>query len=191
MRINKSALFLLCAIIGPSLFAQEEKSRENREKMEAELSELKQEFIQLKLDLTEEKLSKFTTLYDQYEEEKKTLKKQMRQERRSQEKQRRMEADEIEKLREEEALRLLKGKLENERKLLELEEEYIDQFTNVISAKQVLQYKQAEKDFRRELLKVAMEERRESMEARKRVDTKLRARMREMREMQRMKELID
>ena len=189
MKLNKIALLLLCAFMSTGIFAQGERTKEEKEKIEAELSQLKQDYIQLKLDLTEQKLTEFKTLYDKYEAEKRALKKQMKQEKRNLDHRKRMRAEEIENLKEEEALKILKSKLENEKKLLQLEEKYINQFTNTISAKQVLQYKQAEKDFRRELLKMAMEERKESMEARRKVDAKMRARMREMREMKRMKEL--
>jgi len=189
MKVERLTMLLALFTIGLNLMSQERTKEKANSENEIRLNEMKALYIQAKLDLSESKLEAFTKLYNQYEMDKDKLKKDARKERRAMNTKRRMTSEEIDALKEEEAMKLLHAKLKQQEALLRLEKSYLEQFTSSISAKQVLQYQQAEKDFKRDLLKMVMEERKNSEDYNKRLNEKMKGHMKEMREMRRIRQM--
>ncbi len=182
MKKTKLYTLLFALLFSFNGIAQEQEGGQ----VEQNLNQLKQEYIQTKLELSENEINAFAKLYEQYETERKALRQKTKADRRSLQEKKHLRYEEIAELSEEEAMELLEGRLKRQEEMLKLERKYIEQFTKTISAKQVLQYKQAEREFRKELLRAAMEERREGAQN---VNERMKRRMKRMKELKRQEEM--
>lgn len=142
-------------IFSTSLFAQERKHERRAEHAEA-IEKMKREFIQEKLELSEEKAAAYIDLMKEYDEKKRAIRKANRPERRPHKE---GAEQEEKKYTEEEAKMILEKKLEAKEKMLALEKEYIAKSMETISAIKVLEYYKAEKEFKEKLLKMLKEKR--------------------------------
>lgn len=155
MRTIKYLSLFGILIISISLSAQGRKYEQRAEHAEA-IEKMKREFIQEKLELSEEKAAAYIALMKEFDEKKRAIRRASRPERKS----RREGAEQEEKTyTEEEAKMILEKKLESKEKMLALEKEYIAKSIETISAVKVLEYYKAEKEFKEKLLRMLKEKR--------------------------------
>jgi hypothetical protein len=134
-------------LIGTSVFAQEEEN--NKEDL---LNELKMEYIEEAIGLSSEEQLAFEKVYEDYELKRKELRLEQRKEIRAVKKSNSAESEA--EISEEDAKKILMMKFENQREMMALEEEYTNKMIETFSAKKVLEYEKAEREFKRELLKM-------------------------------------
>ena len=128
---------------------------EKREKIE----KLKQAYILMELELDDEEEINFTKIYQNYQDERKLLRTEAFVRRKK------MDSDlenkeRLAELSEEEALKMLKKELAMEERKLEMEKDYLNKMVESIGAKKVMAFKMAEMDFKRELLHLYKDDRR-------------------------------
>ena len=102
-------------------------------------------FLTQKLDLSPREAEKFWPVYNQYQKELKALAKERMAERKAEQQ---VSADER-----------LNEQMEMESRMLEIRKKYTREFSKVISSEKVLHLYEAEKEFRRELIKRLQERR--------------------------------
>lgn len=100
-------------------------------------------YLTERLALTSEQSAAFWPIFRAYEAERKALRKK-----------RNNKDLQLDELSETEARQLLDQQMETEEKLLALKREYSQQFLAVISAKQLVKLPKADRDFRREMLRM-------------------------------------
>lgn len=144
--IRKVIFILLALLLLPiALMAQKPTDRERKTWMK-ELQQYKNEFISNKLELSEEQKTAFLPIYNQMETEIRKLNDQtMKMERDIRKK--KGEVTDLEYEKAAEAVFELKGKESK------IELRYFKEFKTVLSPKQLLMLKKAERDFSRELMK--------------------------------------
>lgn len=103
---------------------------------------LKIAYITEKLNLNEKEAQKFWPIYNDFEEEKSSLRNNAFEARKK---------VEIESISEEDAKQLLKEIRLNENKRQNIENEYFDRLSKIISAKKILLLHKAEDDFKRKM----------------------------------------
>jgi hypothetical protein len=128
---------------------------EKREKIE----KLKRAYILMELELDEKQEVDFTKIYQDYEAERKALRSEAFVRRKK------MHSDfkdeeQLAEMSEEEALKALENRLEMEKRKLKMEEEFLNKMVESIGAKKVLAFKHAEMDFKKELLHLYKDDRR-------------------------------
>jgi hypothetical protein len=134
-------------------FAQE-LNPEKRAKME----KLKQAFILIELELEEEKEAEFRAIYEAYQSEKEALQIDRIVQGREIRSERVDDSSKLMALSEAEALERLESRIQKEQERLDLEKKYLSKMVESIGAKKVLQYKMAEHNFRRHLLRMFKDE---------------------------------
>lgn len=143
------ALVLLCALCGSvSLRAQ---SPEAMKKIESARIAL----ISERLGLTPDQAEKFWPLYREYAEQRRDIRQQLQQERR---------ANEPGTLSDAESRALMERALELKQRELNLEKTYSERLLQVISSQQMLQLRNAERDFHEMLLRRLQMERERQLE---------------------------
>lgn len=139
-RIGIFIILLLCSL---GSFAQ---SREAMKKIESARIAL----ITERLGLSPEQAEKFWPVYRQYNMERREVRKEFRDAR---------QGLDIKNLTEEQSKQLIQKSMEMKQKELNLEREYSQKLTNVISTQQLFKLKNAEKDFQQMLLKRIQDQR--------------------------------
>jgi hypothetical protein len=132
-------------------------AQEMKEDKRQMMEKLKQTYIQEELQLEEEQMKEFNKIYSEFQQEKELLKEEMHEVRKRHHEMK-LDEERLKEMSEEEALKVLQSKLEREAKLLEIERKYLDQMVESISAVKVLEYKHAEREFKRELLHMLKDE---------------------------------
>jgi hypothetical protein len=139
-------LTLLFCNLSINGLAQRGKKEERNERVQA----AKVSFITTKLDLNTTQAQQFWPMYNEYEAEKKKIRKQMRQ----------LKVDNILSDGTEDQLKAdIKKMFALRQEELDLEKSYSDKFLKVLSAKQMVQFYRAEKEFTKVLLKRLRESR--------------------------------
>ena len=139
-------LTLLFCNLSINGLAQGGKKEERNERVQA----AKVSFITTKLDLNTTQAQQFWPMYNEYEAERKKIRKQMRQ----------LKVDNILSDGTEDQLKTdIKKMFVLRQEELDLEKSYSDKFLKVLSAKQMVQFYRAEKEFTKVLLKRLRESR--------------------------------
>ena len=141
--MKRVSIVLILIFISIHSFAQ---SQKNMEKIRAARIAL----ITERLNLTPEQAEKFWPVYRQYENERRAIRKEFRDAR--------QEMD-VRNLTEEESKLLVQKSMDMKQKELNLEKEYSQRLTEVISTQQLFKLKGAEKDFQQMLLKRIQDQR--------------------------------
>lgn len=140
--IKKVILFiLLCTIT--NVAAQDKK--EGREKVRS----LKVAYITEQLNLTADEAEKFWPIYNDYDLKQSELRYKTRSQMRKAIKQ----SGEIDALSENEAKKLISSKLNNDKKIYELQKNFLLKVEKIISYKKIIKLQIAEIDFTRKLMK--------------------------------------
>lgn len=135
-------IILFIATVASSALAQPRPTPENRERWKSELRNYKHDFMVRELDLSRDQQSKFFPLYDQMEDSIE----QINTDTRELEKRIGDDASDIET---EAAARALFGQKSREG---QLELEYFDSFKTILTPRQLLKLKSAERQFMRRLM---------------------------------------
>lgn len=135
-------LILFIATVASSAMAQPRPTPENRERWKSELRNYKHDFMARELDLSRDQQSKFFPLYDQMEDSIE----QINADTRELEKRIGDDASDIET---EAAARAL---FEQKSREGQLELEYFDSFKTILTPRQLLKLKSAERQFMRRLM---------------------------------------
>lgn len=141
--MKRVSLFFMLLIISLSSFAQ---NREAMKKIESARIAL----ITERLGLSPEQAEKFWPVYRQYNMERRELRQEFRSARQS---------VDMQNLTEEQGNELLQKSIELKQRELNLEKEYSQRLSEVISSQQLFRLKNAEKDFQQMLLKRIQEQR--------------------------------
>jgi len=136
MKNLRKSILIIVFILG--IFSINAQDKTKREKMEA----LKISYITEKLDLTTAEAEKFWPIYNDY----KTAKKEMKSKKGS-------KKPNIEEMTDIEVESLINERIQKEQSILNLRKEYIGKFKTVLPIKKVAKLLQAEKEFRREIIK--------------------------------------
>jgi hypothetical protein len=120
-------------------------SEQKKEKIESQ----KVAFITEKLDLTPDEAQKFWPVYNEYDAQKELLNKAFRQ---------KVKAYKSSTPTETGADSLLLAEIEHDQALLDLKKVYISKFKTVISSEKLIQLNEAERDFKKMLLKLIREQ---------------------------------
>lgn len=154
MKTIKTLSLLVLIAFSITMSAQETKKEERKERSRI-IEEMKRDFIKERLNLSEEKTVAYIALMEEYDAKKKEIRKAVHVKK---------EAKTKEKvLTEEEANILLAKKIETKEKMLSLEREHIAKSIEMISAVKVIEYYKAEKEFKKELLKMLEDKRHSRM----------------------------
>lgn len=151
MRTLKHILTLVLFIGFSSIQAQEKGQSAEKNQL---LDELKRDYIVERLELSEEQSKKFLQLMEEFEAKKKAMKEELGKNRKEHESKRQHAEEDLKNLSEADAKKILETRLIQREKFLKLEREYMDAAIAAISAKKVIAYHHAEKEFHRELLKM-------------------------------------
>ncbi len=135
-------IILFIATVASSALAQPRPTPENRERWKSELRNYKHDFMVRELDLSRDQQSKFFPLYDQMEDSIE----QINTDTRELEKRIGDDASDIET---EAAARAL---FEQKSREGQLELEYFDSFKTILTPRQLLKFKSAERQFMRRLM---------------------------------------
>ena len=135
--MKRLSIVLILFFMASGVFAQ---SKEAMRKIESARIAL----ITERLGLTPEQAEKFWPVYREYEMQRRELRKQFRDARNS---------VDLENITEEQSKELMQKVMDLKQKELNLDKEYSKRLTRVISTQQLLQLRNAEKDFQRMLLK--------------------------------------
>jgi hypothetical protein len=142
--MKKKILLLACLCTLSNIFAQGIK-KESREKIKA----LKVAYITDQLDLTADEAEKFWPIYNDYEQKKSALLYKTRSQMRNAIK----KNGEIDALSEKEAKKLISSKLDSDKKLYELQNNFLLKVKKIISYKKIIKLQISEIDFTRKLMK--------------------------------------
>jgi hypothetical protein len=142
--MKKKILLLACLCTLSNIFAQGIK-KESREKIKA----LKAAYITDQLDLTADEAEKFWPIYNDYEQKKSALLYKTRSQMRNAIK----KNGEIDALSEKEAKKLISSKLDSDKKLYELQNNFLLKVKKIISYKKIIKLQISEIDFTRKLMK--------------------------------------
>jgi len=142
MKTITTCLFL-CLTLGFSSFAQDR--NESREKIKA----LKIAYLTEQLALTTSEAEKFWPIYNTFDKEQHELRDKQRFEMRKALK----SGASVDAIDEKEAEKLINLKLATDKQLYEIEKEFIQKITGIISYKKIIKLQMAEMEFGRKLLK--------------------------------------
>ncbi len=135
--MKRYSIIIFLFLLSYGVFAQ---NKEAMKKIESARIAL----ITERLGLSPEQAEKFWPVYREYNMEKRTLRNQLRTER---------QGVDLENITDEQSKELMRKSMEFKQKQLNLEKEYANRMTDVISTQQLFKLKNAEKDFRQMLLK--------------------------------------
>ncbi len=141
--MKRTSVIILLVLFSFGAYAQ---NREAMKKIESARIAL----ITDRLGLTPDQAEKFWPVYREYNLEKRAIRKQLIAERKS---------VDMENLTEEQGKDLVRKSMELKQRQLNLEKEYSNRMTDVISTKQLYKLKNAEKDFQQMLLKRIQQQR--------------------------------
>ena len=140
---NIIAFLCLSLFLSGSLFSQQK--RESREKIKA----LKIAFLTEQLNLSPKEAQQFWPIYNTYDNKQNSLRYKSRQEMKKV-----IEAKgSIENISEQEAQKMIELKLETDKKIYELQSEFVSKVKKVLSHKKIIQLQIAEMEFGRNLMK--------------------------------------
>lgn len=140
---------LLLTALSLILFAGLSFAQNDRQAFKEKLNSMRIAFITQELDLTPQEAKGFWPIYDKYVKERQQLHKNSGR-----------RAKSVEALSPEEAEAMIAGSLENDQKQIALRKKYYDQLKDVIPATKIVKLTQAEREFKKEILKAAKEKRR-------------------------------
>ena len=146
MSTMKKYVVLLGLLVGLCAVAQAQRPDMSNPKIEA----AKIAFITDKLALTPEQAQLFWPLYNEMQDKRESITKAMREAR---------QGVDFNNITEEKALELIALKRETDKKMLALNNEYIEKYRGVLMASQVVRITYAEEEFRRMLLRRLRERR--------------------------------
>jgi hypothetical protein len=135
--MKRYSIIIFLFLLSYGVFAQ---NKEAMKKIESARIAL----ITERLGLSPEQAEKFWPVYREYNMERRSLRMQLRTER---------QGVDLENLTDEQSKELVRKSMEFKQKQLNLEKEYANRMTDVISAQQLFKLKNAEQDFRQMLLK--------------------------------------
>lgn len=138
-------IFIALILLPIAMSAQKPTQRERRAWMK-EMQQYKNDYISRKLELTEDQKAKFLPLYNRMEEEERAIAEQTAR----MERDVRKKGDAASDLEYEKAA---EAQFELKAKESQIELKYFREFKTVLSPKQLLKLKRAERDFSRELMK--------------------------------------
>jgi hypothetical protein len=147
MKTYKYILILFIFLLCERGFGQ---ANEGRERIEAARIAL----ITERLGLTPEQAEKFWPVYNEYVQKRRGLARDLQQAR---------DQVDINNMTEEQSQNLMKHSLDIRERQVQLEKQYAQRLTNVISAQQLLSLKKAEDDFRRMILRRLEERKNQQM----------------------------
>ena len=163
-----------------SIYAQEGNlmSNEEAEKKKEVLESMKKSYILETLELNEAQKKEMETLMAAHEAEMKAMKASLEAEKKALKAQHKAlqngkEVSEVE------AAKMLESAMAMKEQQMALERKYMEKYVDAISAKKVLEYRKAEREFKKELLQMLKDDRKEHH---------MRERMHEMREHKLMRE---
>lgn len=142
------AMFCLAMLIFSTGFAQKDTS--NFAKKKQLIDAQKSAYITKKLELTTTEAQAFWPVYNEYDAKKDVILKANKENHKK--------AKNIDEISDKEAQAIIDAQLLTDEKLLALKKEYMAKFTSVIPVKKVVKLEMAEKEFRKELLKVVKAE---------------------------------
>lgn len=149
IKLMQLAVLWLVILVPAKIFAQAESLAEKKkEKIEAQ----KVAFITKKLDLTAEEAQKFWPVYNEYDAQKETMNKAYRQ---------KIKGYKKAELTETQADSLIMLNITHDQNLLDLKKSYIAKFKAVLPSVKVAKIAEAEREFRKMLLKLVKEQRKE------------------------------
>jgi hypothetical protein len=151
--------FIFTLFLGQIALAQEE-DFSIPESKRAEIESKKIGYLTNKLELTPEEAQVFWPVYNAYQNE-------LEEHRQQGIKELRAFRESFDELDSETILNRLEQRFEHERKRLAIEEEYFEKMSKVLSARKLAKLYQAEKDFKRELLRRVVDDRRRLMQQRR------------------------
>ncbi|PWB21513.1 sensor of ECF-type sigma factor [Flavobacterium sp. HTF] len=140
----KNILPVLLFFVSFSFYAQNDKTDEKREKIEA----FKVSFLTTELELTSTEAEKFWPIYNAYDDKQFELRHE-----KMKTYLRKLDDDNINSLSEKEACTLLSQIESTDKELYLLREKYMASLKKVLSSKKILKLKKSEDDFNRKLLK--------------------------------------
>lgn len=180
MKNLKLTLALLLSLLVSGLAAQQEQlmSKEEAEKKKEVLESMKESYILETLELNEAQRKEMETLMRAHKEEMKAMRTAMEAEKKALKEQYRA-LKEGEKIAEADAKKLVESAMAMKEKQMALERKYMEKYVDAISAQKVLEYRKAEKEFKKELLHMLKDDRKEHH---------MRERMKEMREHRMMRD---
>ena len=155
-------LIVLITSMSLSTFAQEQgkgkgKVRERLQQKQAEIEAERVVFYNNYLKLSTVEADKFWPLYKEYIQKQRDLKKNTNKKIKS------LRGKTSEELTKEESGELIKANFELKQALLDLEKEYVTKFQTAISIQKVAKLKEAESEFKKDLVKKAREKKKERM----------------------------
>ena len=130
---------LIIALLMVSVIGTNAQKESKREKMEA----LKIAFITEKLDLTKEESQKFWPVFNQYQKDKKAISERKKGDKKP----------DFDSMSDSEIENFIDSKLVKAQNLLNLRKEYLGEFKKVLPIRKVAKLIQAERNFKREVLK--------------------------------------
>ena len=133
-----AVLLLLCT----GLFAQDPPGAMDRFEGNERVQAARVAYITERLALTSEQSATFWPVFREYEAARKALRKD------------RIKENRVENLSEEEAKQVLAQQIDTEEKMVALKREYMPRFLEVLSARQLVKLPKADRDFRREMLRM-------------------------------------
>jgi Skp family chaperone for outer membrane proteins len=136
--------FLCITLLCFSSLNAQKHTKESKEKIKA----LKVSFITEELNLSSNEAQKFWPIYNKYDEEQYRLKNKLRSELKKL-----LKSDVIDKLTEQEAENLVTLKLETDKKLFDLNKEYVTKFKKIISYQKIIKLQVVEMEFTRKLMR--------------------------------------
>ncbi|MEI7595470.1 MAG: Spy/CpxP family protein refolding chaperone [Bacteroidota bacterium] len=143
MKTNKIVFLLLLSAFSFKSVAQNPEFDEKREKLEAQ----KIAYITTQLSLTPEESAAFWPIYNKMEQEKRTMMKECHKGIHEKGK------PDIKNMTDDQLIKLSSMEFESQQKMLDLRKKYHQEFLKVLSIKKVMLLYEAEKDFKKELLK--------------------------------------
>jgi len=173
------ATLCLSLLIG-STYAQEDKvmSKEEAEKKKEVLESMKKSYILETLELDDTQQKEMEALMAAHKAEMKAMKESMEAEKKALKAQHKALIDGKD-VSEADAAKMLESAMAMKEKQMALERKYMEKYVDAISAKKVLEYRKAEREFKKELLHMLKDDRKEHH---------MRERMHEMREHKLMRE---
>lgn len=133
----------LALFLGTSIFAQQKK--ESREKIKA----LKIAFLTEQLNLSSKEAQQFWPIYNAYDDQQSSLRYKSRYEMKKTIK----ASGSIDNISEQESQKLIELKLNTDKKIYELQAEFVNKVKKVLSHKKIIQLQIAEMEFGRNLMK--------------------------------------
>lgn len=150
-------LLLITPFLSNPIFGQG-KAKEKLQQKKAEIETERVAFYTTFLNLSPDEATKFWPIYKEYTQKQKEIRKNTMKGVKN------LRAKPIDQLTTAEANEMIKAELSMKQALLDLEKEYVGKFQTAISIQKVAKLKQAEGEFKKELIKKAREKKKQRME---------------------------